>query len=103
MPLQAQRSTMRRTSMVKFKYLAAIAISSTVIANPVLAQPVEPGAYTKNYPNAGLGIRSRRSSRAAISTRSAQTTVWPAPVGHRQPRQADVPFVRGCAKCSAES
>jgi hypothetical protein len=79
--------------MVKFKHLAAIAISSTVIANPVLAQPVilEPGAYTKNYPNAGLGIGSRRSSRAAISTRSAQTTVWPAPVGHRQPRLADVP------------
>jgi hypothetical protein len=65
--------------MVKFKHLAAIAILSTVIANPVLAQTViqESSAYAKNYP-------------VAISTRSAQTTVWPAPVGHRQPRLSDV-------------
>jgi hypothetical protein len=79
--------------MVKFKHLAAIAILSTVIANPVLAQPIiqEPIAYAMNDPVADLGIGSQRSSRAAISTRSAQTTVWPAPVGHRQPRLADVP------------
>ena len=79
--------------MVKIKHLAAIAILSTVIANPVLAKPViqEPSAYAKNYPTADIGIGSQRSSRAAISTSSAQTTVWPAPVGHRQPRLADVP------------
>jgi hypothetical protein len=66
--------------MVKFKHLAAIAILSTVIANPVLAQTViqEPSAYAKNYPVADLGVGSQRSSRAAISTRSARTTVWPA-------------------------
>jgi hypothetical protein len=79
--------------MVKFKHLAAIASLSAVIANPVLAQPViqEPSAYAMNDPVADLGIGSQRSSHAAISTRSAQTTVWPAPVGHRQPRLADVP------------
>jgi hypothetical protein len=79
--------------MVKFKHLAAIAILSKVIANPVLAQPAiqEPGAHGKNYPNADLVMGSQRSPRAAISTRSSRTTVWPAPVGHRQPRLADVP------------
>jgi len=71
--------------MTKFKLIAALAIVLPAIASPVLAQAViqEPGAYAKNVPDGDLGIRSLRSSRG--------TNVWPAPVGHRQPRQADIP------------
>jgi hypothetical protein len=73
--------------MIKFRHLAAIAILSA-IANPVLAQA---GVYAKNSPGADLGIGSPRSSPGAIGTANAETTVWPAPVGHRQPRAADIP------------
>ena len=79
--------------MIKFKVLAALTILSPAIANPAFAQAViqEPGAYAKNYPTADLGVGSSRSSRGAIGTANAATTVWPAPVGHRQPRAVDIP------------
>lgn len=77
--------------MIKFRHLAAIAILSA-IANSVLAQAViqEPSVYAKNLPSADLGIGSPRASPGAIGTANAKTTVWPAPVGHRQPRAADI-------------
>jgi len=92
--------TMRRTSMIKL--LAATAILSSVFANPALAQAViqESGVYAKNSANADLGIGSLPPSRGAIATATAKTTVWPAPVGHRQPRAADIPSLGSRRKAS---
>lgn len=98
--LRRNEPTMRRTSMIKL--LAATAILSSVFANPVLAQVAiqEPGAYAKNFPNTDLGIGSRPSSHGAIAPANGKTTVWPAPVGHRQPRAADVPSLGSGRKAS---
>jgi hypothetical protein len=98
--LMRNEPTMRRTSMIKL--LAATAILSSVFANPALAQPViqEPGVYAKNSPNEDLGIGSRPSSHGAIATANGKTTVWPAPVGHRQPRAADIPSLGSRRKAS---
>jgi hypothetical protein len=84
--------TFRRTSMVRLKRLAASAVLSAVIANPAFAQAViqESGAYAKNYATADLAIGAPLSSRMAINETS-KSTVWPAPVGHHQPRVADIP------------
>ena len=65
--------------MIRFE-LAALALLSSMSATPVLAQAVvrEPGAVVQTYASAQPApgpVRSR---------------VWPAPVGHRQPRAADV-------------
>jgi hypothetical protein len=78
--------------MVRLKYVAASAILSAVIANPAFAQAViqEPGVYAKNYPTTDPGIGAPLSSRMAIN-KTGKSTVWPAPVGHRQPRVADIP------------
>jgi hypothetical protein len=74
--------------MIKFAFLGVAAILSTAIAVPVLAQAViqEPGAYAFSYPNGDLRIGSRTSQRGSETT----TRPWAAPVGHRQPRAADV-------------
>jgi hypothetical protein len=100
--------------MTRFTFLGVAAVLSTAIATPVLAQAViqEPGAYAFPYPNGDLGIGSTPSQRreavvvgggAAGATASAPsvhssragretaTRPWSAPVGHRQPRAADVP------------
>ena len=100
--------------MTRYTILAVVAILSTAIATPVLAQPViqEPGAYALYHPNGNLGIASApprrredvvvgRGTAAAMalapsfrpSTAGKETTTrpWTAPVGHRQPRSADVP------------
>jgi hypothetical protein len=91
--LMRNEAIMRRMSMIKLKLLAATVMLLPVFANPARAQAViqEPGVYAKNYPNADLGIGSLPSSHGAIATANAKTTVWPAPVGHRQPRAADIP------------
>jgi hypothetical protein len=88
--------------MIRLKLLAATAILSSVFANPVLAQaPIqEPGVYAKNFSNADLDIGSLPSSHEAIATANAKTTVWPAPVGHRQPRAADIPSLGSGRKAS---
>jgi|SRR5260370_1305033 len=99
--------------MTKFAFLGVAAILSTALATPVLAQAViqEPGAYAFSHPNADLGIGSTSSQRreavfgrgtadamaSAPSVRSSSagsetlTRPWSAPVGHRQPRAADIP------------
>jgi len=100
--------------MSKFAILGVAAILSTTIATPLLAQAVipDPGAYAFSYPNGDFGIGSTLSQRrevvvvgrgtagAMASAPSVRTPAagfetttrpWSAPVGHRQPRAADVP------------
>jgi hypothetical protein len=93
--------------MTTLTLLGTATILSTTLATPVLAQALiqEPGAYAVYRPNGDLGIRStplqrpgvvvvgRGTADAVASTDGRQTTTrpWPAPVGHRQPRAADVP------------
>jgi len=78
--------------MIKIKHLAAMAILSSAIANHVLAQEVieEPGVRSKDSRSANQGIGSPGSSERFIGTLE-NSTVWLAPVGHRQPRAADIP------------
>ena len=100
--------------MTKLNLLAIAAILSTAITTPVLAQAVvqEPGAFAFHYPNGDLGIGSTPSQRREVlvvgrGTASAMalppsfhpskpgsetsTRPWSAPVGHHQPRLAEVP------------
>src|SRR5260370_27303091 len=85
------RHPMWRMTMIKFKQLAAITILS-VIASPALAQAgvQEPGVHVKNFRSADLGIGSPQPSPRLIGT-VGKSTVWLSPVGHRQPRAADIP------------
>jgi len=99
--------------MTRFTFLGVASFLSA-IATPVLAQPViqEPGAYAFHYPNGDLGIASTPSQRREAVVvgggvagaralapsfhpsepgRETTTRPWSAPVGHRQPRTADVP------------
>jgi hypothetical protein len=99
--------------MIKFTFLGVAAILSTAIAIPLIAQAViqEPGAYAFSYPDGDSGIGSTPSQRQdavvvgrgtagamasapSIRTPAAgfETTTrpWSAPVGHRQPRAADM-------------
>jgi hypothetical protein len=103
-----------RQSMTNCILLGVATILSTALATPVLAQAViqEPGAYTLYHPNGTLGIASapprRReevvagrgaadamalapSFRPSMAGKETTTRPWTAPVGHRQPRAADVP------------
>src|SRR5260370_40215120 len=82
---------MWRMSMINFKDLGAITILS-VIASPVLAQAVvqDRGVHAKNFRSADLGIGSPQPSHRSIGT-VGKSTVWLAPVGHRQPRATDIP------------
>ncbi len=96
--------------MTKRTLLGVAAILSTAIATPALAQAViqEPGAYAFYHPNGDLEIGStpsrRRVSRGtadamalapsfrpSMAGNETTTRPWSAPVGHRQPRAADVP------------
>jgi hypothetical protein len=100
--------------MNNFTLLGAATILSTAFASPVLAQAViqEPGAFAFYHPNGDLGIGSRPSQRReevvlgrgpagamalapsfrpSIAGKETTTRPWSAPVGHRQPRAADVP------------
>jgi hypothetical protein len=78
--------------MMKPIRLVAIAILSSAIANHVLAQEIieRPGVQPKNLRNANQGIGSPKSSGRSIAT-VGNSTVWLAPIGHRQPRAADIP------------
>ena len=99
--------------MTKRLLLGMSAILSTAIAAPVFAQAVvrEPDAYALYLPKVGAGIGSAPSQRrdapivshdtddATASAPSArpwragnETAIrpWSAPVGHHQPRAADV-------------
>jgi hypothetical protein len=113
--LRATRTRTRwRRPMIKFTFLGVAAILSTAIATPVFAQAViqEPGAYAFSYPDEDSGIGSTPSQRqdavvvgrgiagAMASAPSVRTPTagfetttrpWSAPVGHRQPRAADMP------------
>ena len=100
-------------SMTKFSLLSVATILSTALAPPVLAQAViqEPGAYAFYHPNGDLRIGStplqRReeviagrgtadamalapSFHPSVAGKETTTRPWSAPVGHRQPRAADV-------------
>jgi hypothetical protein len=100
--------------MTKRTILSVVAILSTAITTPGLAQAViqEPGAYAFYRPNGDLGIASappRRREAAVVGRGTADATAlapsfrpsmagketttrpWTAPVGHRQPRADDVP------------
>ena len=89
--------------MVRLKHVAASVILLAVIANPAFAQAIiqGPGAYAKNDPTADLGVGAPPSLRMAID-KTSKSTVWPAPVGHRQPRVADIPLAGICPKYFAE-
>ena len=100
--------------MTRFTFLVVASFLSAAIATPVLAQAViqEPGAYAFHYPNGDLGIASTLSQRreavdvgggvagarasappfhSSGAGHETATRPWSAPVGHRQPRAADVP------------
>lgn len=88
--------------MTKLRLLAAASMLSSVFGGPVFAQAViqEPGVYTKNFPNGDLGIGSLPPSHEAIATANAKTTVWAAPIGHRQPRASGIPSLGSGRKAS---
>ncbi len=92
--------------MTKCTILGVVAILSTAITI------LEPGAYAFYRPNGDLGIASARSQRReavvvgrgiadamalapsfrpSMPGHETATRPWSAPVGHRQPRAADVP------------
>ena len=98
--------------MTRFAFLGVAAILSTATATSVFAQAViqEPGAYAFYHPNGDLGIGSAHAqrrdvvgsgtadalafappSRSVAAGQETTTRPWSAPVGHRQPRTADVP------------
>ena len=100
--------------MTKCTVLGVVAILSTAITTPGLAQAViqEPGAYAFYRPNGDLGIASARSQRReavvvgrgtadamalapsfrpSMAGKETTTRPWTAPAGHHQPRAADVP------------
>jgi hypothetical protein len=100
--------------MTKFTLLGVVAILSTAIGTPSLAEIAvqEPGAYASSHQDGNFGIASTPAQRREITvvergtadlTASApsipsskrgfetSTRPWSAPVGHRQPRAADVP------------
>ncbi len=100
--------------MTRYAFLGVASFLSVAIATPVLAQAViqEPGAYAFHYPNGDLGIASTLSQRreavdvggevagarasappfhSSGAGHETATRPWSAPVGHRQPRAADVP------------
>jgi hypothetical protein len=111
----AQREPTWRCSMIRLTLLSLVTIPSMALATPVLAQTViqEPGAYAFCRFNGDLGIGSTPSQRRVeavvgrgtsddslalapsfrLSAVGKETTTRPrsAPVGHRQPRPADVP------------
>jgi hypothetical protein len=104
----------RRRSMTKFTLLGVVAILSTAIGTPSLAEIAiqELGAHASSHQDGNLGIASTPAPRreitvvdrgtadvtaSATSTSSSKrgletsTRPWSAPVGHRQPRAADAP------------
>src|SRR6266849_5247392 len=110
--------------MTTLTLLGVATILSTTLATPVLAQAgiQEPGAYAFYRPNGDPGIRSTPpqqrevivvgrgtadavalapSLRPSTAGREMTTTPWSAPVGHRQPRAADVPTSATVSQCDS--
>jgi hypothetical protein len=103
-----------RQSMTKRTLLGVAAILSTAIATPLLAQAVlqRSGTYASYRPNGDLEIASSTPSqprevgavgrgtadamalapsfRPPMAGKETTTRPWSAPVGHRQPRTADI-------------
>ena len=100
--------------MTKFTLLGVVAILSTATGTPSLAEIAiqEPGAYASSHQDGNSGVASTPALRREItvvgrgtadatasapsipsSRRGLETSTrpWLAPVGHRQPRAADVP------------
>jgi hypothetical protein len=100
--------------VTRFTPLGVATILSTSLVTPALAQAViqEPGLYAFYHPNGGsrTGPKPTRRRNAVVADRKTanamalapsfhpsmvgkETTTrpWSAPVGHRQPRAADVP------------
>jgi len=100
--------------MTKCTILGVVVILSTAITTPALAQAVtqQPNTYASYRPNGDLGIASaplRRREEVVVGRGTADamalapsfhlsivgkettTRPWTSPVGHRQPRAADVP------------
>jgi hypothetical protein len=83
--------------MTKFALLGVVANLSTAIATTSLAQTAiqEMGAHASHRPVAGRETADVMASAPSIpsSKSGLETTTrpWSAPVGHRQPRAADVP------------
>ena len=84
--------------MIKTKTLAAIAIFWSAIASHAVAQDVleEPRVQPNESRGRNLGNGSSEFSERFVGTLE-NSTVWRAPVGHRQPRVTDIP------KSSSES
>lgn len=66
--------------MSRIEFSVAIALMASVSATPVFAEPVvrDPGAVMQTY-------ASGEQIFAPVGNH-----VWPAPIGHRQPRAADI-------------
>jgi hypothetical protein len=100
--------------MIRFTLLGMTLILSTALAAPIRAQAVvqEPGSYAFYHPNGdsrrgptqpqrreevavGRGAADAMalapSFRPSMPGHETTTRPWSAPVGHRQPRAADVP------------
>src|SRR5258706_3152186 len=100
--------------MAKCTMLGVVVILSTAITTPGLAQggTQQPNSYGSYRPNGSLGIASaarRRREEVVVGRGTADgmalapsfhlsmvgkettTRPWTSPVGHRQPRAADVP------------
>lgn len=73
--------------MTRFKLSIAMALLASASATPLFAQPVvrDPAAFVQTYASAEQGP-------APVGSH-----VWPAPVGHRQPRANDIVGVAGIA------
>jgi len=107
-------ATTRSRLMTKSTLLGVVAILSTAIGTPALAETAvqELGAYASPHQDGNSGASyppARRRAVAAVGRKAADVTAstpsirssqrgletstrpWLAPVGHRQPRAADVP------------
>ena len=78
--------------MIKIERVAAIAILSSAIANHALAQDAleEPRVQPQESCGRNPGTESSEFSKRFVGT-IENSTVWRAPVGHCQPRAADIP------------
>lgn len=74
-------------SSALFTLLLALAVYSVSAARPGVAQQADD---RRKVETAGLPTATSRSSDARVRT-IPHSTVWLAPIGHRQPRATDIP------------
>jgi hypothetical protein len=88
---QMETHSMSKCTMSKRTLLGVAAILSTAIATPALAQAVseEPGAVVGRGTTDAMASLPLPGSLMAGS--ETTTRPWSAPIGHRQPRVADIP------------